>query len=407
MDETGGKLTTESPPVALAAAAPPRRAWPSALLAAMMLYLFIAAIHMMGHGLKTAAGDPVAQRQIHAVFVFANVPLAAFCVGLLVTSIVQSSSFTTSLIVAFVATGQISLPDAIPLIMGANVGTSITALLVSLGHIRRRREFRLALAGAATHSFFKILTVCVMFPLEAAFGVLSVPAKAAGEWLSRADSFAYDTKQVGVIKTLVAPLADGFHWLFCDGLGFGPAWAGGLIAIVALVLLFVALFFLVVGLKGALMQRIAGLFSRVLFARPWTGFLIGTMATALVQSSSVTTSLAVPLLGARVLGLRKVYPYMLGADVGTTVTAILAAVANAATIGQPEAAALGLSVAAAHLLFNLIGVAIFWPLGQMPMGLGKAFARLASHRRIWVLVGVVGLFFVLPAVAVAAVWVIG
>jgi len=394
-------VATTEPPLQRPRAADVDRPWRSAVLTFLMLYLFIAAINMMGSGLKVAAGDDAANAQIQAVFSFADNPFVGFCVGLLVTSIVQSSSFTTSMLVMFVAHGEMSLAQSIPVIMGANVGTSITALLVSLGHIRRRREFRLALSGAATHSWFKILTMCVMLPMELAFGVLSRPAAAIGAWLGHTRAFAYDPTSFNPIKAVVGPVSDLSKWLTLDVMGLSKPWAGGVIAVIALTVLFGALFFLVVGLKGLLMHRIGNLFRRVLFARPWTGFVIGIGATALVQSSSVTTSLAVPLLGAGVLTLRQVYPYILGADIGTTVTAILASLAAAATAGDTNVASLGLSVAAAHFLFNVYGVALFWPLQTVPMALGKSFARVASKRRIWVLIGLVGAFFLLPIIVVA------
>lgn len=383
------------------------RPWRSALLTFVMLYLFIAAINMMGSGLKVAAKDEVANAQIQTAFSFADNPFVGFCVGLLVTSVVQSSSFTTSMLVMFVAHGEMTLAQAIPVIMGANVGTSITALLVSLGHIRRRREFRLALGGAATHSWFKILTMCIMLPLELAFGVLSRPAAAIGHWLGNTRAFAYDPGSFNPVKTAVAPISDLLKWLTLDVAGLSRPWAGGAIALVALAVLFGALFFLVVGLKGLLMHRIGSLFRRVLFARPWSGFVIGIAATALVQSSSVTTSLAVPLLAAGVLRLRQVYPYILGADIGTTVTAILASLAAAATADNTSVASLGLSVAAAHFLFNMFGVTLFWPLQAVPIALGKSFARVASTRRIWVLVGVVGVFFLIPMLVVALAFIMG
>jgi len=403
-DEPPGLLeATSEPPLQRPQGAGAERPWRSALLTFVMLYLFIAAINMMGAGLKVAARDDATNAKIQAVFSFADNPFVGFCVGLLVTSVVQSSSFTTSMLVMFVAHGEMTLVQAIPVIMGANVGTSITALLVSLGHIRRRREFRLALSGAATHSWFKILTMCIMLPLELAFGVLSRPAAAIGDWLGHTRAFAYDPNSFNPIKAAVGPISDLFKWLTLDVMGLSRAWAGCLIAVAALLVLFSALFFLVVGLKGLLMHRIGSLFRRVLFARPWTGFMIGIAATALIQSSSVTTSLAVPLLGAGVLSLTQVYPYILGADIGTTVTAILASLAAAATAGDAAVASLGLSVAAAHLLFNVFGVAVFWPLQAVPIALGNAFSRAASRRRIWVLVGLLGVFFVMPTIVVVLV----
>ncbi len=366
--------------------------WHAGMLAALMLYLFISAITLMGHGLKTAAGDPGAAQQIASVFDFADNPLVGLCVGVLITSIVQSSSFTTAMTVTFVTGGNLSIPNAIPIIMGANIGTSVTNLLVSMAHIRNRLEFRRALAGAAVHDFFNVLSVGMLFPLEVAFGVLSRPALLLGGWLENAAFFTANPKKFNLVKMATKPFTAAADWVCTDLLALSRPVAGGVIAAAGIVLLFVALAFLVKALRSLMTERFSGLFQKVLFANPVRSFIVGILATALVQSSSVTTSLIVPLVGTGVLRLRQVYPYTLGANVGTTVTAVLAALALAAG-GQGS---LGLAAAAGHLMFNAYGIAVFWPLRRVPMAMAKAYAKAASTKRVWVAVFVLGLFFVLP-----------
>ena len=100
-------------------------------------------------------------------------PFTGLFIGLLVTAIIQSSSATTAMTVALVATGSITLEGAVPIIMGVNVGTTITSTVVSLAFIARKKEFRRAVAGGTYHSFFNILTVVVLFPLEYYYGFLS------------------------------------------------------------------------------------------------------------------------------------------------------------------------------------------------------------------------------------------
>ncbi len=379
--------------------------WMHGLLAVGMLYVFVSAINLMGHGLKIAAKDPEAQAFLHdQVFSFAENPISGLCLGVLITAIVQSSSFTTSFLVGLVAAGQISLGDAIPFIMGANIGTSVTNMLVSMGHIRRRREFRRALAGATVHDFFNLCTVVVLFPLEYIFGILSRPADAFADWLERAHWIEpADPSGFNLVKTLIKPFTASADWIFQDWLNLSRPWAGGLIAIVGVVLLFVSLALLVKGLRGLLLDRLSRVFSRVLFRNAATGFVVGIILTVMVQSSSVTTSLVVPLIGAGVLRLRQIFPYTLGANVGTTVTALLAALAAAGAASSPEEAtmaAAGLAAAAAHLLFNCMGTAIFWPLKIVPISMAKGFARVAVRRRPLVFVFVLGVFFVIPIVTI-------
>ncbi|MEJ2004323.1 MAG: Na/Pi symporter, partial [Cyclobacteriaceae bacterium] len=96
-------------------------------------------------------------------------PFIGLFIGLLVTALIQSSSTTTSMIVALVASGSITLANAVPMIMGANIGTTLTSTIVSLGYIAKREEFKRAIAAGTVHDFFNILTVLILFPLEYCF----------------------------------------------------------------------------------------------------------------------------------------------------------------------------------------------------------------------------------------------
>ena len=77
-----------------------------------------------------------------------------------------------------------------------------------------------------------------------------------------------------------------------------------------------------------MLQKVERFFTRVFFRNDLTAYIVGTITTILVQSSSVTTSLIVPLAGAGAVKLKRVYPYTLGANLGTTVTGVIAATAN-------------------------------------------------------------------------------
>ncbi|HDY65838.1 MAG TPA: Na/Pi cotransporter family protein, partial [Phycisphaerae bacterium] len=129
-----------------------------------------------------------------------------------------------------------------------------------------------------------------------------------------------------------------------------------------------------------------------LFRRPSIAFVVGIVTTVSVQSSSVTTSLVVPLVGAGVLKLRQIYTYTMGANIGTTITAMLAA------LGTGSAAAM--ACAFAHLLFNLYGTVIFWPLQFIPISLAEGFAKLASRRRLVAALYIIVFFFLLPLLAI-------
>ena len=111
-------------------------------------------------------------------------------------------------------------------------------------------------------------------------------------------------------------------------------------------------------LKALVIGRVEAFFDSTLFANAGRAMFFGLLITVLVQSSSITTSLAVPLAGAGILTLLQIFPYTLGANIGTTITAMLAALA----VGEISA----VTVAFAHLLFNVCGIASIWPVPCNP-----------------------------------------
>ncbi len=387
----------------------PGRPWLQGLIALLAVYLFIAAINLMGHGLKMIAQVPESNKYLEeSVFSLAAHPLAGLCIGVLITSVVQSSSFTTSFTVGLVAAGQIDLPMAIPIVMGANIGTSVKTTLVSLVNMNRRLEFRRCLSGAVVHDFFNILTVLTLLPLELAFGVISRPAGAFARWLGCAAFFTTDPSHFNLVKLAVQPIAKAADAFLMGTLGLSKTAAGTIEPIVGVVLLFTALIFLVKTLHGLLKERLSGLFSRTLFRNQATAFTVGLIMTAAVQSSSVTISLMIPLAGAGLLTVRQIFPYALGANIGTTITAILAGLAAAAiAAGEGDAAQLagaaGLGVAFGHLLFNVLGSCIWWPLQWIPISLAKGYAKRVSRRRMLAGVYVLTVFFILPVTVIVLV----
>ncbi|MEM1117985.1 MAG: Na/Pi symporter, partial [Bacteroidota bacterium] len=137
--------------------------WTRVLALFAVLFLFVVALELMGDGIKALGQGtfPLEELLERAT----RSPMLALVTGILVTSLVQSSSTTTALVVTLVATGTLSLTNAIPVIMGANIGTTVTNTIVSMGHITRPEEFRRAMAGATVHDFFNWLSVLILLPL--------------------------------------------------------------------------------------------------------------------------------------------------------------------------------------------------------------------------------------------------
>ena len=365
-------------------ATPARRPlWVRVLGLIATMAVFVVALELMGDGIK-AIGKSTFDLE-GFLRTATDSPLLGLITGILVTSLVQSSSTTTSIVVTLVATGTLPVPAAIPVIMGANIGTTVTNTIVSMGHITRPGEFRLAIAGATVHDFFNWMAVLILLPLELLFGVISRPALAVAEAIPGVESGGLgDTPFDQLASWVGAALLGGNGWLT---------------AALGLVLLFVALRYLVVVLKSLVLGRSEGALDRYVFGNPLLAMGFGLVLTFLVQSSSVTTSLVIPLIGAGVLSVRKVFPYMLGSNVGTTATGLFAA-AIAISSGEPEAVA-GLEIALCHTLFNVFGIVLIYPLPfvrEVPIRMAEFVGELAFKNRLYAVAYVAGLFYVLPVV---------
>ena len=119
------------------------------LLLLFILFVFLVSLNLMSGGFKLLGKD-IAQQ----IITITSNPFVGLFVGLLATALVQSSSTTTSMIVAIVASGSLTLQNAVPMIMGANIGTSVTSTIVALGHVPKRIEFQKAISSATVHDFF-------------------------------------------------------------------------------------------------------------------------------------------------------------------------------------------------------------------------------------------------------------
>ena len=355
--------------------------WARILGLVLTMCVFVVALELMGDGVKALGRSNFDLEGF--LRTATDSPLLALITGILVTSLVQSSSTTTSLVVTLVATGTLPVASAIPVIMGANIGTTVTNTIVSMGHITRPGEFRLAIAGATVHDFFNWMAVLILLPLELLFGVISRPALALAEAIPGVDSGGLGDTPFDLVS----------KWIGGTLLGDN----GWLIAAVGLGLLFVALRYLVVFLKSLVLGRAEGALDKYVFGNPLVAMGFGMVLTFMVQSSSVTTSLVIPLIGAGVLTVRKVFPFMLGANVGTTATGLFAA-AIAISSSEPAAVA-GLEIALCHTFFNLFGIILIYPLKfirEIPIRMAEFVGELAFKNRLYAVAYVAGLFYVLP-----------
>ena len=363
--------------------------WSTAARAALvvaLLYLFLTGVELLSGGFKTMGAGFV-----DGLFEGVSNPLGGLFVGLLATVLVQSSSVSTSVIVGLVASGVVGADEAVPMIMGANLGTTVTNTLASLGHMRRDMEFRRAFAAATVHDFFNILAVIVFLPLELATGYLSSTAGWITEQVIGSSGAEFNSPLKAAVKMPAGWVKD-----LLSGVGAGGNWMGGLMVLIGLAFIFLALAYITRNMRLLVADRVEAAINRTLGAGSGlVAILLGAIITVSVQSSSITTSVLVPLAASGVLTLENIYPVTLGANVGTTVTALMAALAT----GNPAA----VTVAVVHTLFNLSGIALFYPiraLRRIPLRLAAGLADVAAERRSTAFVYALGMFVVIPLIGV-------
>jgi sodium-dependent phosphate cotransporter len=352
-----------------------------------LLFFFLVGVKGLGTGFKMLGKD-----MLDAFFLATANPFVALMVGILGTTLVQSSSVTTAMVVGLVAAPDNPLPieNAIPMIMGANIGTTVTNTVVSLAHMGRREEFRRAFAVATCHDFFNFMTVIVLLPLELTTHYLRRTAEWMATHFSGLTGVTYDSPISGALKTSLVPLKSLAKATFET-----ERTQGLLIIAVSGALIFGALFLLVKVLRSTVQSRVESVINRVLGRNVILSLIVGAVVTVMVQSSSITTSLLVPLAGAGILTLPQAFPVTLGANLGTTITAFLASLATSG--GNAQA---GIVIALVHLLFNSTGTLMILPvrsIRNLPIRAASWFAEIAVESRRWAVVYVVVLFYGLPA----------
>jgi sodium-dependent phosphate cotransporter len=341
------------------------------LYAVLIVCLFLVSIDMLMSAFRLF-GKGVA----NTILSVSAHPFVGIFVGLLITAILQSSSTVTAMVVAAVAAGALTIETATPIIMGANVGTTITSAIVALGHISKKKELRKAFAAASLHDFFNVLTALILFPLEYYTHFLSGLASFVTELLPLSTTSG----------SFIPPIISIPSNFIVSQLNDYPI----LILIFAILCLFLAIRLFITLLKEQMIGKQRQQMHELFFGSIWKSFGWGFITTAAIQSSSVTTSLVVPLVATNKVNIQKAFPFIVGANIGTTLTTLLAA------LFKSEAA---ITIALVHILFNLIGAMIFLVvpfMRQIPILLSQRLGVAAMNNRSTALAYLLVVFFVLP-----------
>ncbi|NXR95541.1 NPT2A protein, partial [Hypocryptadius cinnamomeus] len=428
------------------------------------LYLFVCSLDVLSSAFQLAGGK-VAGDIFKDNAILSN-PVAGLVVGILVTVLVQSSSTSTSIIVSMVSSGLLEVRSAIPIIMGSNIGTSVTNTIVALMQAGDRSEFKRAFAGATVHDCFNWLSVLVLLPLEVVSGYLHhVTRLVVATFNIRSGKDAPDLLKIitepftkliiQLDKSVITGIATGDESLrnrsliriWCGPatpqmttVGLGPPpnctspghcstkgievlhnitrkkcehlftdtplpdLAVGLVLLAgSLVVLCTCLILLVKLLNSLLKGQVAKAIQKVIntdLPHPlsWlTGYfamVVGAGMTFVVQSSSVFTSAITPLIGLGVISIERAYPLTLGSNIGTTTTAILAALAS-----PGDKLASSFQIALCHFFFNISGILLWYPLPftRLPIRMAKALGERTAKYRWFAVLYLIICFLLLPS----------
>lgn len=345
------------------------------LIIVVGILLFLFSINLLGTAF-TKIGQSTADTVLQAT----DNPFISLFIGLLITAIIQSSSTSTSMIVAVVASGSLSLSNAIPMVMGANIGTTLTSTLVSLGYLTQNKEFNRAIAAGSLHDFFNILVTCILFPLEYFYGFLT--------FLS--SKFTHILITSSLVDFLPELPLEIFSMQPLSNFLVNKIPGSWILIIISFFLLYLSINILSRVIYNLLIGGSRDMFNAFIFDKPYKSFGWGILLTAAVQSSSVTTSLTVPLVATGNVSLKRVLPFILGANLGTTITALIA------SLLKSEAA---ISLALAHLMFNAIGVLIFLPIPWMrkiPFYLSRLLGNFTMKYKVIGFLYIIVTFFLIP-----------
>ena len=341
------------------------------------LYLFLVGIAGMSSAIKRM-GSEFAE----TVLTTTSDPFIALFIGIFATVLFQSSSTTTSLIVGMVSSGSLTIASSIPMIMGANIGTTVTNTIVSVGHINKGTEFKRAFAASTVHDFFNIMAVAIVFPIEMIFH----PLQKTSEWFA--------LKMFGKIENIeVLQAKSPIKLAVKSGSKFIQKFTFDndiFYLILSVFITFLMLYSIVKLLKSLVLKKIEGFFDQYIFNTALKAMIFGVIITIMVQSSSITTSLVVPLAGAGVLTLRQIFPFTLGANIGTTVTALLAAITGTVS---------ALVAAFSHLLFNITGIVIIYcipVLRNIPLRCAEIISKQAVTKKYLPLLYLFFIFVLVP-----------
>jgi len=336
--------------------------------------LFICSLEGIGYGFKLLFSEWA--NLILSMVESGVAPFTGLAIGVLATTLMESSSAvvaTTMMSMASMVESGLPMSSAIrfgvPMVLGANVGTTVgnTITLFAIRKSTTREEFNATIPGVMVDDIYKFLTVGLFFTLEVTTGILSMIVTNLGfvffEMLKLEKIFAiFKRSVIDIIITdpIIKPLGKAFTGIFgaqISGILFFALWF-------AMVVLSID-FLITNGLKRLIQTDWAEKVSSA-FGSPFNSFATGFSLTWLVGSSSIGTSLAIPMIATRMVNLEEAYPYICGCGLATTVDL-------SQLYGYVAGGVVGVMLGSTHVIVNLLGLMLWLvsPLRAVPLRLAK------------------------------------
>lgn len=326
----------------------------SGLKLIIFLYLFILAIQIIKNASSVLAPS------LNQFFVNGMNPLKAIATGWFTTILVQSSGAVGTIVASFTGNGILEFSTGVYVLMGAIIGTAITALLISLITVsQKRRDFRHGFEIGLCYSLYSVLLVVIVFILESIFGLYS---KLSIFLASKVGNNISLGKIPDWIDVITKPLTNAFFNNF----------NGAILIIVGIGILLFTLRYIgktVIGVLGG--EEPARHFINRHFDSTIKAYFLGVLLTMIVFSSSITVSLLVPLAVSRLINLKKAVPFIIGAGLGTQSDVFLASI----LIGHVNA----LATFFALFLFGITGALVFLPQTERLWRLTKYMSKRIFH----------------------------
>ncbi|KRY73626.1 Sodium-dependent phosphate transport protein 2A, partial [Trichinella pseudospiralis] len=400
-----------------------------------LLYFFVCSLDLLSKSF-TLIGSRIIENMFYNNKILQS-SMARVMVGLLATVLLQSSGVSTSIVVSMVASGAIDVKSAIPIIMGVNIGTSVTSTLISLVRTNNSNAFEKTFAAATVHDMFNLATVLILLPVE----ILSSYLYIVTGYINSNYEFLIQSKEpLNFMKVIIelftdliiqlnttaleesiashnsstandvelvkrnCPLQEDLNlvntsnsfelpkkeilYTHCNHMFAYVSWSDTGIGMVLLAMSLMSVIGCLFGLVGVLNAIFRGSLAPSVrrlvnvkcpgclsFLTGYMVLMFGAVMTALLQSSSAFISSMLPLVSIGILDLEKMYELTLGSNVGTTITALFAAFSQT---GKKSSAAV--QIALCHLFFNLSGIFLFYIvpfMRNLPIGMARKLGKTA------------------------------